>query len=58
MDGMHETLMRLIQEEDGLEMVEWGVAAVLIIVAAATTVFDVGNAIATELADILARLSA
>jgi Flp pilus assembly pilin Flp len=57
MDGMHDALIRLIHEEDGLELVEWGMAAVLIIVTAATTVFDVGNAIVVALDSVLARLS-
>jgi Flp pilus assembly pilin Flp len=54
---MQEALRRLVEEESGLEMAEWAIAATLVALAAATTISNLAGEIVNQLTLVVARLS-
>jgi Flp pilus assembly pilin Flp len=54
---MQETLRRLVEEEDGMEIAEWAIAATLVAIAAVSTITNLAAEVVNQLTLVLARLS-
>jgi len=50
------TLKRLVREEDGMEMVEWAIVAVIFAVAAAAFWTDLGTAVDNALGKVESKI--
>jgi len=53
---IRSTLTRLVREDDGMEMVEWAIVAVIFAVAAAAFWTDLGTAVDTALGKVETEL--